>query len=378
MKCEIIRDLLPVYCDRICSEETAKEVEAHTASCENCKRLLDEYSSEIKSPRRKPEKPFRRIKQKIFRSRLAVAILTAALAVILIVTGYLAYGQAVRRPEQPSFDTVITSVKAKKIAEKLCEGDIDYVMDNIDIYQTSAKLYDQQEEITEHCRRVLTDFQKKYLADRELTVKSDPNIGYAQFVYSNTASASAVIQIYDGDTDILSFLAVNSSKGKFYIFFLSWCGDISRDGSDCTDDIDTLHLALNPTEPTTDDVIKANLINITPTVQGSYSSFAASFARTNEDREKLYDNLLELTKNMLCEQAYYTDFRFDAENSRYLVDIGLIFSEKNGGGRASFTTTLKLRAPGSCFEILPEFEPQIIDGGISDENYDKLKHLFDI
>ncbi|MDE6596023.1 MAG: zf-HC2 domain-containing protein, partial [Oscillospiraceae bacterium] len=29
MKCEIIRDLLPAYCDCVCSVETAAEIEQH-------------------------------------------------------------------------------------------------------------------------------------------------------------------------------------------------------------------------------------------------------------------------------------------------------------------------------------------------------------
>lgn len=374
MKCQIIRDLLPVYCDRICSEETAKEVEAHTASCDNCKRLLNEYSSEIKSPRRKPEKPFRSIKQKIFRSRLAVVILTAALAVILIVTGYLAYGQAVRRPEQPSFETVIASAKAKKLAEKLCEGDIDYVMERISIYQTGVGLYGHQEEITEHCRRVLTDFHKKYLVDRELTVRSDPNAGYVQFENEQGMNASAMVQIYDGNTDILTFQAINSTGEKFFLFLLGWSGDISRDGSDYQEDINALGLALTPIEP--DTITETAMINNAANIPGNYNQFGIRFGRTDIERETLHKNLLALTEDMLCEQAYYSDFRFDAENSRYLVDIGFIFKEKSGSGRAAYTITVKLRTPHYEFEILPEFEPQIINGGISDENYDRLKKLF--
>ena len=36
-RCEIIRDLLPVYIDGLASEETAKLVEEHLAECEACR-----------------------------------------------------------------------------------------------------------------------------------------------------------------------------------------------------------------------------------------------------------------------------------------------------------------------------------------------------
>ena len=33
MKCEIIRDLLPLYCDGLCSEASKQEIETHVAQC---------------------------------------------------------------------------------------------------------------------------------------------------------------------------------------------------------------------------------------------------------------------------------------------------------------------------------------------------------
>ena len=36
--CKIIRDLLPLYCDGVCSEESRKLVEEHLQSCEACKK----------------------------------------------------------------------------------------------------------------------------------------------------------------------------------------------------------------------------------------------------------------------------------------------------------------------------------------------------
>lgn len=46
MNCEIIKDLLPLYIDRCCSEESANEVEKHLKECENCKSIFDMMNSE--------------------------------------------------------------------------------------------------------------------------------------------------------------------------------------------------------------------------------------------------------------------------------------------------------------------------------------------
>ncbi|MBR2474902.1 MAG: zf-HC2 domain-containing protein [Clostridia bacterium] len=44
-KCEVVRDLLPLYADESCSKETAKAIDIHLVTCPSCR----DYLSEIKS-----------------------------------------------------------------------------------------------------------------------------------------------------------------------------------------------------------------------------------------------------------------------------------------------------------------------------------------
>ena len=55
MKCEIIRDLLPLYCDGLCSEASKQEIEAHVAQCEECRACLAEMKEEAPVPSLSPE-----------------------------------------------------------------------------------------------------------------------------------------------------------------------------------------------------------------------------------------------------------------------------------------------------------------------------------
>ena len=50
MNCEIVRDLLPLYEDGLCSEESCGAVEEHLKTCEACRKLLPEDSAETGSP----------------------------------------------------------------------------------------------------------------------------------------------------------------------------------------------------------------------------------------------------------------------------------------------------------------------------------------
>ncbi len=47
MKCEIIRDLMPLYLDDCCSEGSRRLVEEHIKECDSCRRLLGEMSKEL-------------------------------------------------------------------------------------------------------------------------------------------------------------------------------------------------------------------------------------------------------------------------------------------------------------------------------------------
>ena len=40
VSCGIIQDLLPLYCDGVCSEESQKTILSHIRTCENCREEL--------------------------------------------------------------------------------------------------------------------------------------------------------------------------------------------------------------------------------------------------------------------------------------------------------------------------------------------------
>lgn len=51
MKCEIIRDLLPLYIDQCCSDVSRAEVEKHLRTCKECNSMLKHMSEECSSDR---------------------------------------------------------------------------------------------------------------------------------------------------------------------------------------------------------------------------------------------------------------------------------------------------------------------------------------
>lgn len=49
-QCKIIEDLLPLYHDGVCSEESKQMIEEHLSQCEECRNLLSKIDGEIVSP----------------------------------------------------------------------------------------------------------------------------------------------------------------------------------------------------------------------------------------------------------------------------------------------------------------------------------------
>ena len=101
MKCDIIRDLLPLYCDGLCSEASKQEIEAHVAQCEECRACLAEMKEEAPVPSLSPEseteaRVLQGVKKKFSRGRRRAVLI--AVAVMLIFSIVLAGAADVPQP----------------------------------------------------------------------------------------------------------------------------------------------------------------------------------------------------------------------------------------------------------------------------------------
>lgn len=95
MKCEMIRDLLPLYIDGLTSEESRIEIEKHLASCKECQTYYQEMTGVISGIVPIPEEDFqdvdliKKIKQKNKTKTAGIiigSVLIASIIAILIVS----------------------------------------------------------------------------------------------------------------------------------------------------------------------------------------------------------------------------------------------------------------------------------------------------
>lgn len=90
--CEMIQDLLPLYLDGVCSEESKKAIEKHLSECSACKefyavmREADGMEVDTHNADRERQKAasFQAVKKRIFRKQILAAV--AAMVVLLVTT----------------------------------------------------------------------------------------------------------------------------------------------------------------------------------------------------------------------------------------------------------------------------------------------------
>ena len=92
-KCEVIQDLLPLYIDNICSDESRHMVSEHLDSCNECKKLYQNMTDPVKQDLSESEldseQAFKAIKRKLHkRSRIMIGITVFVTAIIVLLSTY--------------------------------------------------------------------------------------------------------------------------------------------------------------------------------------------------------------------------------------------------------------------------------------------------
>ncbi len=90
IKCEVIKDLLPLYVDGVVSDESRELIEEHLKTCPDCSeycRLLQEETPEVSVAEFADETvPLKKIKRRITRNQLLIAMIIIGFAIIAFAT----------------------------------------------------------------------------------------------------------------------------------------------------------------------------------------------------------------------------------------------------------------------------------------------------
>ncbi len=87
ISCEIVKDLLPLYYDKVCSNQSRTAVEEHLQECDNCKKYLDSMNSDFiptnaeKAAEQAKSNILKGIKKKLLRKNVMISAISVICAV---------------------------------------------------------------------------------------------------------------------------------------------------------------------------------------------------------------------------------------------------------------------------------------------------------
>ncbi len=123
--CNVVEDLMPLYADGICSEDTKTVVEHHTAECPACKKKLEDMTAKLNTPA-EPQKELERSKLfKVFHKKYTkLGIITLILCGAILIPGAICgvltlneYGYY-----EPSWSTLKAERQLKEVASLMAGG----------------------------------------------------------------------------------------------------------------------------------------------------------------------------------------------------------------------------------------------------------------
>ncbi|WP_273128263.1 zf-HC2 domain-containing protein [Bacillus weihaiensis] len=83
--CNIIRDVLPLYLENMCSDDSSKMIEEHVAHCQDCQIYLKEMKNSHEMPPIDMDmSPFRKIKSTLRRKKFLTVIFSMMLSIIVV------------------------------------------------------------------------------------------------------------------------------------------------------------------------------------------------------------------------------------------------------------------------------------------------------
>lgn len=92
--CEVVKDLLPLYHDNVCSDESRTIIEEHLLECDTCKKYLDDMDGDFiqtndeKAAEQAKSDILKGIKRQLFRKNVMVSVISVICAIAVLLGGF--------------------------------------------------------------------------------------------------------------------------------------------------------------------------------------------------------------------------------------------------------------------------------------------------
>ena len=365
MKCEVVKDLLALYADDACSEQTKAEIKQHLEECETCSKALEEYQTELETPIVRDVdmdkvKPFKKVARRYIKISVATIILTL---LVIYIPFWFIYGDA----ESYKYSHLKCYFQTEKQTKMLVNGDIDGFMENVtNIRELSSYSMKNVNYVLPDAKDKVQELYDNYLKGKKTEIKiygiSDDNLNG----FGESTGVTALIETSDKcSLEITYFWANNTCALYFTVPSSNKNSDLDR----------FVYAELNP------------LIFISTHVPGNSTEYfnidknqaiAGLFndnvkGKNNSTyKNQLTTRLDNLKKSAKFVSVYMDNFNYDIENKQILFDYTFIVQDLETGKQAVMRQTF-IRTD----KYVPKSDAQfIVNEGVSKDVEEQLLNLF--
>ena len=228
MKCNIAKDLLPLYFDGLCCDETGKQLEAHMEECESCRRLKQslEQQQEWDGEKQEWEKaiaPLKKIRKKVRKKNAAIVICVCMLLLFSVITVLLTYGQISRKGL--SFELIYDAVRFRNAGKQFADGNIEplykmlsngYRLQNEE--SSVVRLaYPDSQTYDEDMKKAIMEKYHQYFEGKSLVYKGIEEIGYKETTKMGGNRTLSVVLKFEGTDKIEYYLVLYKTLNGQYL-----------------------------------------------------------------------------------------------------------------------------------------------------------------
>ncbi|MBR3970565.1 MAG: zf-HC2 domain-containing protein [Ruminococcus sp.] len=220
--CSIITDLMPLYNEGLCAEESCEIVKAHLDECTECRRLLEKIEIFEDKPESIPDeaKAMRKINRKIKQLKKVVIASVCVLLAVLIPVVVLWENMIWQNEKIPSFETIAQNSEVKVLAEMIYEEDFKSLIYRI----TPGGIYGDKQTQTAVIDEKINNLESTYsaLIGENKAIDTKCRTYYTFDVYEEPTNHKAVVSdvtVEYSDGRVLTFCFFKENGiGRF-----TWC-----------------------------------------------------------------------------------------------------------------------------------------------------------
>ncbi len=338
MKCEIIKDLLPMYVEEMCSQTTIEEIEKHIDSCPECKKCLDNYTKELDEEKYKIKrenkeiskseiKPMYKINRRMKIRKVSIVVLIIILIAVLGSMSYLMYGELTNKCM--SFSMAGDIIELNKITKEFAKGNSQALLDIMEIDEETELFINYKangeglKEYKNYLKTKIDDAYNNCLKDKKIKIKI---IDIFQLPYDEVDDSTNLV-------NMITYGFYEENQLKYSLSFIKGSDDkYEISGAACGKEYETKNYLIGIDVPGNNHLVEWILGD---SIEESYNSYISgktektcSFylaylreSKINADDpiheaiQKLYD------KGWYFKKSMYSIEEFDMKNEKWNITV---------------------------------------------------------